>query len=83
MHLYKFDLKERCSVIVMYCKTVVMLTPDRIAFRPSLRSRPKKERACERETREGSRVSPSRALVLSCVYYFQAPRLFAPALKAI
>ena len=63
MHLYKFDLKERCSVIVMYCKTVVMLTPDRIAFRPSLRSRPKKERACERETREGSRVSLSRALV--------------------
>ena len=31
---------------------------------PSLCSRPKKERA---------RVSPSRALVLSCANYFQAP----------
>ena len=35
----------------------------------SLRSRRKKERARERETR----VCPSRALVLSCAHYFQAP----------
>ena len=32
----------------------------------SLRSRPKKERA-------GESVSPSRALVISCAHYFQAP----------
>lgn len=35
----------------------------------SLRSRRKKEQACERETR----VCPSRALVLSCAHYFQTP----------
>ena len=35
----------------------------------SLRSRRKKEQACERETR----VCPSRALVLSCTHYFQTP----------
>ena len=35
----------------------------------SLRSKRKKERARERETR----VSPSHALVLSCAHYFQAP----------
>ena len=35
----------------------------------------KKERVHERETREGrgSRVSSSRAPVLSCAHYFQAP----------
>ena len=48
----------------------------------NLRSRPKKERARER----GTRVSPSRALVLSCAHYYQAPaaqatvRLLKPAL---
>ena len=40
-----------------------------IILRFSLCSRRKKERARERETL----VSPSRALVLSCVLYFQVP----------
>ena len=58
----------------MYCKTEVIFTLYRIAFCASLRSRPKKEWARERETREGSRVSHSRALALSCAHYFQAPK---------
>ena len=33
----------------------------------------RKKRAREKETREGTRVSPSRAPVLSFTHYFQAP----------
>ena len=40
---------------------------------PHLPSGRKKEQAHERETREGTRVSPSCAPVFSCAHYFHAP----------
>ena len=60
----------------------VNFLPNCVYSGDNLRSRPKKERARER----GTRVSPSRALVLSCAHYYQAPatqatvRLLKPAL---
>ena len=60
----------------------VNFLPNCVYSGDNLRSRPKKERARER----GTRVSPSRALVLCCAHYYQAPatqatvRLLKPAL---
>ena len=67
-----------CPLIYFF----VSFLPNCVDSGDNLRSRPKKERARER----GTRVSPSRALVLSCAHYYQAPatqatvRLLKPAL---
>jgi len=65
------DLTQTCD------QTPAYTAPSQ--FPRSLRSRPKKEGVRERETR----VTPSRALVLSCAHYFQAPATQATSQKVL
>ena len=57
---------QGCPLMLFF---FVNFLPNCVYSGDNLRSRPKKERTRER----GTRVSPSRALVLSCAHYYQAP----------
>ena len=76
-HLFPFPQKR--LILRLSLSPLSTLVAKATSQCSGLRSRPKKEGACERETR----VTLSRALVLSCAHYFHAPAAQATSQKLL